>query len=181
MDKKQNINDLFKKVQDLKVEQPYLHTRVLASLHQTQQLEKSILVWKLLFGLSLTFSMALISWNYIFNDKYITKAATDTSYVIHLNFDDHDKQSVANAEIELPDDVYFIKANNEKLADRKLKLPVSIKEIGRGKLPFVLTSNSVGAKTILVNLLDENNNLVKKQILKLKFAKNESNLNSRKD
>lgn len=181
MDKKQDLNNLFQKVRELNIEQPYIQTRVLASLKQTQELKKSVFIWKLLFSLSFSFSILFVSWSFFNSEKNFTRASTDTSYVIHLNFDENDKARVAHAEIELPEDVYFVKANNEKLPERKLKLPVSIKEIGRGKLPFVLASNTTGAKTILVQLLDDNNNLIKKQFLKLKFAKNESNLNSRKD
>lgn len=181
MEKRPDLKKLFQDVQNLQVEQPFLETRVLAHLEHSQKMQKKVLFWQVLFGMSLSFSLALVFWTLKAADKQIPQAYANTSYVIHLNFDETDKAKIAQAEIELPDDVYFVKANNEKINERKLKLPVTIKEIGRGKLPFVLTSESFGAKNISVSLFDEDNNLIKKQTLKLKFAKSESTLNSRKE
>jgi hypothetical protein len=56
--------------------------------------------------------------------------------------------------------------------DRKnLTLPVQIKNAGRAKLPFVVASSVEGEQNIKVRLLDENNVLVREQVLKFKFAK----------
>ena len=57
-----------------------------------------------------------------------------------------------------------------------MKLPIDIKAAGRGKLPFVVASDSQGEKKILVRLLDENNLVVREQVLKFRFAKKESGI-----
>lgn len=181
MENKTDFKKLFQDVKDLKVEQPFLETRVLAHLEHSQKIQKKVLFWQVFSGISLSFSLFLLFWNLKVSDNKTPQAYANTSYVIHLNFDETDKANVAQAEIELPDDVYFVKANNEKLEERKLKLPVTIKEIGRGKLPFVLASKAFGTKDIAISLLDEDNNLIKRQTLKLKFAISESTLNSRKE
>jgi hypothetical protein len=99
---------------------------------------------------------------------------TKQAYVIHVDFNQADKNIVAKAEIELPKDVHFVSSRKEVREENRLTLPVDIKATGRGKLPFVVSSDFSGEKLIKVRLLNEDNQLVREQILKLKFAKEDS-------
>lgn len=166
------IESIFARLKGLEIEaSPYLKTKVLAHLNEEKKHKSSLLFWKLLSVGSLC---SLILLGFISVDLFQNShsdGAIKQAYVIHIDFNQSDKEQVVRAEVELPSDVHFASSNNTIREERKLKLPVAVKSLGKGKLPFVVTSDSSGEKQIKVRLLNENDELVREQILKLKFAK----------
>ena len=171
------LSSIFAQVRAIDLEvSPYLKTRVLANLRQSPEQTGRLFFWKSL-ALASLFSvlfLAFVSLNLY--QKSRTDGVTQQAYVIHIDFDQADKDVVATAEIELPEDVHFVSSKKEVREERKLSLPVDVKMAGRGKLPFVVTSDFSGEKEIKVRLLNENDQLVREQVLKLKFAKQGSSI-----
>jgi hypothetical protein len=174
-DETNSMDALFAKLRETKIEpSPFLKTRVLARANEGQGLQKNLLFWKVLSLGSLT-SLALalvVTFNmYKKTQKSQADGIAEQAYVIHINFNDADKTSVARAQIELPSDVHFVSKNQDMRGQRSLTLPVAVKTLGKGKLPFVVSADFPGEKEIKVRLLDENDQVVREQIMKLKFAK----------
>lgn len=169
----QRLNLVFSRLKEVHLEAPlYLKTRVLAHLETDAKQIKSLFFWKVL-SLSSLASLALVIFFGISLLKKNNSADVfaKQAYVIHVDFNQMDQQQVAEAEIELPEDVRFVSSNKDVQRERRLKLPVSVKNLGRGKLPFVVTSDFSGEKAIKVRLLNEKDELVREQILRVKFAK----------
>src|SRR5437868_2361069 len=139
------LNSLFARVKGADVEAPpYLQARVLAHLKHDKKQSNSLLFWKTLSVgalLSVLF-LGFISFNLY--QKSNSDGITQQAYVIHIDFNQADRDVVARAEIELPKDVHFVSSKKEIREERKLILPVDIKIAGRGKLPFVVTSDFSG-------------------------------------
>lgn len=173
----QQLNTLFSQLREMEVEaSPYLKTRVLAHLDEQKKIRRSLLFWKLLSAGSVM-SVVIVGFLALgLYQKAPSDGVTKQAYVIHLDFNQADKNLVAHAEVELPQDVHFVSSNKAIQEERKLKLPVQVKEAGRGKLPFVVTSEFSGEKEIKVRLLNEKDELVREQVLKLKFAKQGSTI-----
>lgn len=171
----EQFTSLFNELRAATVEAPpFLKTRVLAHTKRQNESSQKLFFWKSLAGLSL-FAFLLLgvfSWNLYQNSH--ADGMTKQAYVIHVDFNQADKNIVAKAEIELPKDVHFVSSRKEVREESRLTLPVDIKATGRGKLPFVVSSDFSGEKLIKVRLLNEDNQLVREQILKLKFAKEDS-------
>lgn len=175
---KNNLNEqealeaIFGQVRRAHIEpSPYLKTRVLAHLKAGQKHQKNLRFWQFFSAGSFAAMLLVAIYAVDITKTLKTDGAANQAYVIHVEFNQDDLSKVAQAEVVLPDDVYF-KSSKGKLRDqRQLKLPVELKTAGRGKLPFVVTSEAEGEKSILVRLLDENNNVVREQTLKFKFAK----------
>jgi len=176
-EQKQQLSAIFAQVRAAEVEvSPYLKTRVLAHILQGRKQSGSLFFWKAL-ALGSFFSvlfLGILSFNLY--QKTHADGITQQAYVIHIDFDQADKDIVATAEIELPDDVHFVSSKKEIREERKLSLPVDVKMAGRGKLPFVVSSDFSGEKEIKVRLLNENDQLIREQVLKLKFAKQGSSI-----
>lgn len=171
----QQLKAIFNQLRESKIEAPmYMKTRVLAHLNESQKQRKSLLFWKVLSLGSLA-SLAVAGF-FTFNllNKPSADAFAKQAYVIHVNFNQMDQQVVAGAEIELPEDVRFVSSNKDIQQEKRLKLPVSVKSLGRGKLPFVVTSDFSGEKAIKVRLLNAKDELVREQIFTVKFAKDGS-------
>lgn len=165
------LQELFARVQKAPMEpSPYLKTRVLAYWRE-KHAPKGLLFWKLLSGISLAGFLALSFVSYQLLQQKKSDGLTQQAYVIHIDFNQSDKEMVAQAEVELPEHVHFVSSNKEIREERKLTLPVSVKALGRGKLPFVVSSDISGEKSIRVRLLNEKNEVVREQVLKLTFAK----------
>ncbi len=167
----EQIRNLFLKVENAQVEpSAFMKTRVLAHLKEGQIQQKTVRFWQFLsvgsFAVMILIgSYAMYTLNAVKND-----GITNQAYVIHVDFNQDDLSKVARAEVSLPDDVNFM-SKGKVHSLRQMTLPVQIKTAGRGKLPFVVSSAVEGEKSIKVRLLDENNNLVREQILRFKFAK----------
>ncbi|WP_413288100.1 hypothetical protein [Bdellovibrio sp. HCB337] len=168
----QQIGAIFSQLRDAKVEAPlYMKTRVLAHLNEDGKQKKSLLFWKILSMSSLASLAIVLFVGFQMMNKHSEEVLAKQAYVIHIDFNQMDQQMVAGAEIELPEDVRFVSSNKEIQKEKRLKLPVSVKSLGRGKLPFVVTSDLAGEKSIRVRLLNEKDELVREQIFKVKFAK----------
>ncbi len=165
------LQDLFARVQKAPVElSPYLKTRVLAHWRE-KRAPKGLLFWQWLSGVSLAGVLALSFVSYQLLRQKKSDGLTQQAYVIHIDFNQSDRDLVAQAEVALPEHVHFVSSNKEIREERKLTLPVSVKALGRGKLPFVVSSDISGEKSIRVRLLNEKNEVVREQVLKLTFAK----------
>jgi hypothetical protein len=166
------LTALFAQVRQAEVDVPYyMKARVLARLKQDHKQPRGLFFWKALAIGSLLSMLFLGVFSLNLYQKSISDGFTRQAYVIHIDFDPSDRGLVAKAEIELPKDVHFVSSKKQIREERSLTLPVDIKAAGRGKLPFVVTSDFSGEKDIKVRLLNENNELVREKILKLKFAK----------
>lgn len=178
LQEEQQLGTLFSRLKDIQVEAPvYMKTRVLAHLKEDQLLQKqkrSLFFWKCVSLGSLASLALVLFFNFGLMTKENPEAFSRQAYVIHVNFNQMDQEMVAGAEIELPEDVRFVSSNKEIQNERRLKLPVSVRNLGRGKLPFVVTSDVLGEKAIKVRLLNEKDELVREQTLKVKFAKENS-------
>jgi hypothetical protein len=163
--------EIFARVQAADIQAPlYMKTRVLARVNERRQ-NRTLLFWKLLSAGSLMSVVILGFLSFSLYHKENLDGVTQQAYVIHIEFNESDKAMVAEAEIELPQDVHFVSKNKTIAQERKLRLPVEVRALGRGKLPFVVASDSSGEKAIKVRLLNEKDELVREQVLKLKFAK----------
>ena len=163
---------VFNKLRSQQLEpSPYMKTRVLAHVKEGQKLQKTIRFWQLFSATS--FSVMLLIGLYAFNfvKTVSADAAIQQAYVIHVEFDQDDMSRVARAEVVLPENVHFMSKKGMVKDRQSLTLPVQIKNAGRAKLPFVVASSVEGEQNIKVRLLDENNVLVREQVLKFKFAK----------
>lgn len=166
------MQNLFAAVNKLEMSpSPYLKTRVLAHVNEAQNVKKTLLFWKFLSAGSMA-ALVLVGV-YVFNFIQTSQKQPDAnqSYVIHVNFDQDDLTKVAKAEVVLPDDVYFKSSKGKIYQQRNLKLPIQVKNAGRGKLPFVVASAVAGEKNIQIRLLDENDQLIREQSIKFNFAK----------
>jgi hypothetical protein len=152
---------------------PFLKTRVLATSRELIKSRQKIFYWKLVSGLS----MACLVISLAFNAK-TTPAngiALNEPYVIHMTFSDEEVKFVAAAEIELPTGVKFHSLKNPQINKmRKLRLPVSVDKDGRTKLPFVVVANDKGYKKIQVRLFDSDNNVLKEDVIKVRFLSKKS-------
>lgn len=165
------IKDLFERVKSAELgPSPYLKTRVLARMSEPAQ--KGFNFWKALSFASLAavFILGFVSLQ-LLRQQRKSDGITQQAYVIHIDFNQSDKNMVAQAEVELPEHVHFVSSNKDIRDERTLTLPVDVKVLGRGKLPFVVASDVSGEKSIRVRLLNEKNELVREQVLKLTFAK----------
>lgn len=166
------MQDIFARVRAVEISpSPYLKTRVLAHVREEQKQNKVLLFWKMLAAGSVL-GMSLMG---VFGYRLIQQNSSDVlaqqAYVIHVDFNQDDQMLVAQAEVELPEDVQFVSSNKEIRDEKTLRLPVEVKSLGRGKLPFVVSSAISGEKSIKVRLLNDKDELVREQILKVKFAK----------
>lgn len=167
------IQDLFAQVKTAKIEpSPYMKTRILARLRETQTQKQRLFLWKWLTGGAFVAALFLGVLSVRLYERTHQDGVVRESYVIQVDFNQTDLEKVAKAEVVLPEDVHFVSSKREIRAERRLKLPMTLKSAGRGKLPFVVTSTAPGEKKITVRLLDENNGLVREQVLKFQFAKN---------
>lgn len=172
MEKDPVLAEIFQRAKQAEVPAPaYLKTRVLAHLRESRAGGKGLLFWKLLSAGSLTAMLVMGVFSYQAYQQKPTDGITQQAYVIHIDFNQDDKTLVAQAEVELPEHVHFVSSRKEIRAESKLRLPVDVKALGRGKLPFVVASEVSGEKSIRVRLLNEKNELVREQVLKLTFAK----------
>lgn len=165
------MREIFARVQKAPLEpSTFMKTRVLAHWRESRA-NRGLRFWKLLSGISLAGVLVLGFTSYRLLQQKPSDGITQQAYVIHIDFNQSDKEMVALAEVELPENVHFVSGNKEIREERKLTLPVSVKALGRGKLPFVVSSENSGEKSIRVRLLNEKNELVREQMLKLTFAK----------
>lgn len=168
----QILTDLFAKVNKTQIEpSPYLKTRVLAHVKEAQNHQKTLRFWKFLSASSFAVMLLIGVYTYKAFNLNENNAITNQAYVIHVDFNQEDLSKVAKAEITLPDDVNFMSAKGKLSTLRSLTLPITVKNLGRSKLPFVVSSAVDGEKNIQIRLLDLNNNLIREQNLKFKFAK----------
>jgi hypothetical protein len=169
-----DLNSLFQQARKADFEpSPYMRTRILAQLRDDQKPAARIKIWKLFTAISLSALVLVSAYTLNLMSKIESNGVVTQAYVIHVNFNENDLAQVAKAEVVLPDDVNFV---SKGLAQNKrsLKLPIDVKSVGRGKLPFVVTSKTDGEKLIRVRLLDENDNLIREQDLNFKFAKQDN-------
>lgn len=151
---------------------PYLKIRILAHMREHKTSRKKVLFWQFLSFGAIASIVFLAFLNLQMYQKIHLDAVTKQAYVIHIDFNQADQQQVVRAEVELPDNVHFVSSDKTLKPEKKMSLPITIKSLGRGKLPFVVASDSSGEKEIIVSLFNENEELVRKQVLKFKFAKN---------
>lgn len=171
-----DLKKLFQNVHDADFEpSPYMRTRILSQLREDQKPAVRIQIWKLLTIFSLTALVLVGTFAITLMNRIEITGVASQAYVIHVNFNENDLHQVAQAEVVLPDDVNFVSKKRLDDSTRTLKLPINIKSAGRGKLPFVVTSKTDGKKLIRVRLLDENDNVVREQVLNFKFAKQDAN------
>lgn len=153
---------------------PFLKTRVMAHIAETQGLQRKIWFWRALSSFAVLALVVVVSLQYISKIPAPANALASQTYVIHVDFNETDKEIVAQAEIELPDGVHFVSKNPAAKELRRLKLPIAIDAAGRAKLPFVLQSDRAGEKAIVLRLLDREDRLVRNQVLQFRFAQNDS-------
>lgn len=153
---------------------PFLKTRLLAHGKESVSMAKGLYFWKLLSGASLAALIFVSAFAYRLFDKSSADAMVQQAYVIQIDFNQADQRTVARAEIELPGDVQFVSKNPKFQNQKKLSLPVAVKNLGRGKLPFVVSSDGLGERRIKIRLLDAQDQLVREEVLKVKFAKQNS-------
>lgn len=172
---KDQIANLFQAVNNVSLDpSPYMRTRVLAVLREDQRPFYRVKVWKLFSAVSMFVLVLVSAYAISLMNKIESSGVAREAYVIHVNFSENDLSKVANAEVVLPDGVRFVSKKGLAEGKKMLRLPIDIKSVGRGKLPFVVTANSDGEKQILVRLLDEHNQLVREQVLNFKFARQDN-------
>lgn len=172
------IKALFRQVENTTFEPSlYLKTRVLIHIKEGQKQQKTLRFWQF-FSAGSCAVMLLIGF-YSFHALNAVKndGIANQAYVIHVEFDQSDLSKVAKAEVILPDEVSFMSPKGKVHAQQKMTLPVQIKTAGRGKLPFVVSSSVEGEKKIRIRLLDADDNLVREQVIKFKFAKTGQQVN----
>lgn len=150
---------------------PYMKTRVLAHVREGRKQSNVLLFWKLLTAGSVLGMVMTGFFGYRLLQKSPSDGLTQQAYVIQIDFNQDDQELVAQAEVELPEDVQFVSSNKDIRAEKTLRLPVEVKSLGRGKLPFVVSSGISGEKFVKVRLLNDKDELVREQVLKLSFAK----------
>lgn len=171
----QKLNSIFGSLRESKIEpSPFLKTRVLARANEGKSLQNSLFFWKAISVGSLFSLAAALILTFNLYKKTQVDGIANQAYVIHIDFNDADKTSVARAQIELPNDVHFVSKSGKMRDQRSLTLPVAVKTLGKGKLPFVVSADVAGDKEIKVRLLDQNDKVVREQVMKLKFAKADS-------
>ena len=152
---------------------PFMKTRLLAQFKEREQKRKSVFIWKLVSGFSVT-ACAVLAITLINQPSTDSKAMADNPYVIHMDFNSGDLKSVTSAEIYLPEKVHFVSGGSQDLKDRKiLRLPLKVGQAGRTRLPFVVSSSEIGMQILRVRLYDDNGDLLKEKDLKIRFAKNQ--------
>ncbi len=166
-----HFKNLFSKLANINIEPtPFLMSSVLARTLESKQMKKKVVHWQLLSA-SMLSAVIFMGWYNVNLSKQLEQdGRIQQSYVIHVDFDQNDLSRVARAEVRLPDDVHFVSSKPEVRSQRQLKLPVQVSGTGRGKLPFVVTSETIGEKKIFIRLLDVNDQLIREQVLKFKFA-----------
>jgi len=170
------LKDLFAQVKRAQIEpSPYMKTRVLAHWRESRT-SRGLMFWKMLSGVSLTAVLVLGFVSFQLMQQKKSDGVTQQAYVIHIDFNQGDREMVAQAEVELPEHVHFVSSNKSIRDEKKLTLPVDVKALGRGKLPFVVASDVSGEQSIRVRLLNEKNELVREQVMKLRFAKQGSSV-----
>ena len=172
--KNQHFETLFQKLQQLELTPSKdLITPVLVRLKKVP-LEKqrlSIRFWQLFSGLAVATVFGLIVYTNFLFQQIRQDGLTSQAYVIQIDFNQNDIMNVAQAEIILPTGVNFVNSQGQALKQTSLKLPLSVKQTGRGRLPFVVSSDRQGQQTLTVRLLNSKNELVREQNLNFKFAK----------
>lgn len=172
------VKSMFLKVGNSQLEpSPFLKTRVLIHVKEGQKHQKTVRFWQ--FFSASSFAVMLLIGFYAIHTLNSVKnnGIANQAYVIHVEFNQDDLSKVAKAEVMLPEEVNFMSSKGKVHSQRQMTLPVQIKTAGRGKLPFVVSSSVEGEKNIRVRLLDENDNLVREQVLKFKFAKSGQQVN----
>lgn len=166
------IREIFARVRSAHLApSPYMKTRVLAHVREGRKQSSVLLFWKLLTAGSVVGMMMMGFVGYRLLQKSPSDGLTQQAYVIQIDFNQDDQELVAQAEVELPEDVQFVSSNKDIRAEKTLRLPVEVKSLGRGKLPFVVSSGISGEKFVKVRLLNDKDELVREQVLKLSFAK----------
>ncbi len=152
---------------------PFMKTRLLAHFRSAQRVRVSILRWKLTSAVSM-FGFVALSLTWLLHSPNGPQFVADNAYVIHLDFKAEDVSSVASAEVLLPENVHFVSGKNPGLKSQKtMRLPLRVVELGRARLPFVVSSTEIGLQTLRVRLYDVNDKLLKEKDLEIRFAKNQ--------
>lgn len=170
-DNSSSLQDLFADLRKVEISAPvFMKTRVLAQLREARSLRSKLFFWKAISTFAMTALVVVLLVTFNLSRQPSPVVVANQVYVIHIDFNQDDQTRVAQAEVELPEGVQFESKRPEIRGLRKLKLPVTIGGVGRAKLPFVLSSASAGEKEIQVRLLDSDNQLIRKQVMKFKFA-----------
>ena len=150
-----------------------LITPVAAALSSAPQkmIWNPVRFWQMVSGLSVAAVFGLIFYANFLQQQIQHDGLTSQAYVIQIDFNQNDIANVVHAEVILPAGVNFVNSKGQALNQTSMKLPLSVKHTGSGRLPFVVSSNQQGSQTLTVRLLNSKNELVREQNLKFKFAK----------
>lgn len=169
-DNPENLQGLFSEVRKADFSAPpFLKTRVMAQLRESRSMKRSLFFYKALSSVALA-ALVAVSVISLRPGSPVSENVMNQVYVIHVDFNQDDQARVAKAEVELPEGVQFESKRPEVRELRRMKLPVSVSAVGRGKLPFVLSSKDAGEKFIRVKLLDHEDRVVREQTMKFRFA-----------
>ncbi|PWU20440.1 MAG: hypothetical protein C5B49_04285 [Bdellovibrio sp.] len=153
---------------------PFLQSRILAHWREGQTLRRRLVFWRALSFASLGALVVMGSLHVLRPAETSPTASVNQYYVIHVDFSEKDQQTVSQAEVELPPGVHFASSKTEVRNLHSLRLPVRVAAVGRGKLPFVVSSDHEGRESILVRLIGPSNEVIREQTITVQFAKSGS-------
>lgn len=165
------VQSLFSKLNDVKIEPSvFLEKRVMAHVEADLRENRRIQFWKYLSAVLSTLVVVLIlqSYNDFKRDNH-SVVMLGSPYVIQMLINSNKNIAISQVELVLPEGMYFVSSKGPLTAEKKLKLPFKPKLNNKNKLPFVVASNELGKKQVLIRFLDANSKLLKEEKVFLKF------------
>ena len=144
---------------------PYLARRVVARSQERSRTVREVRVWRWVAALSVT---AVLAITVALRTQHKAETFyTMKPYVLQVGLED--LRLADSAEIDLPDGLTFVSANEDIQTARTLRLPVSLNKEGKPRLPFVVRSEKSGQAAVQVRIYDSEDRLIQTKTLNLSF------------
>ena len=153
----ENLNNLFTTAKNTPVSMPpYMATRIIAIQKEKKAKSKGLLLWKSLALSSLSLCLLLV-FTLTTKSTSQLEALSNEPYLVRVEMNKINKLNVAEAEIILPEGVYFYSKSMPELNNlNELRLAWS-SDIAKPILPFIVKANKNGTQKVKIRFLDKNN------------------------
>ena len=172
MENNNNFEDLFKELRNEQIEAPpYIETQIMSRLKERQRSKLSTRIWKMAsVGLMAVLMVVGGRLVYISGDASF-KAEVEKPYVVRVELNEFKDSTFAEAEIILPEGVYFYSKSLNEL-NKMQSLRLAWDDSFKGDfLPFVIKSNVEGRKLVKIKFYDAKSNVMKEKMVNLVFQK----------
>ncbi len=171
MEKDSNFEHLYKELRKEPIQAPdFVESQILARLRERQASRGRLVLWRFA-AFALTILLVSLGIFQLQQSQDGFEVEVNKPYAVRVPLTELNVSEFAEAEIELPEGVYFYSKTMEDLNTMQSLRVAWDDSFDREFIPFVIKSNIEGTKEVLVKFYSEDNKVLSQKKVKLQFIR----------